>query len=175
VLGSTLARVTLTEYLDTSCPICEEYVVSTFPLITQGYVRSGKVKIEARVLAFVGPSSEHGRQLMLAAARQDKAWQLAELIYHNQGAEASAWLTDDVARALAAKIPGLAVDKLLADAKSSAVTTEAARLDAEAKRDGVSGTPTFVLTTPDGTRHLLGSGSPGFEPFQKAFDKALAG
>ncbi len=175
VLGNTLARVTLTEYIDTSCPVCQEYVLNTFPLITQNYVRSGKVKIEARVLAFVGPSSGRGRELLLAAAKQNKAWQLAELIYHNQGNETTTWLTDDVARTLAVEIPGLDVDKLFADAKSSAVTNEAAQMDAEAQSDGASGTPTFALTTPDGVRHLLGAGNPGLRPFQNAFDRALAG
>jgi protein-disulfide isomerase len=62
-------------------------VVNVFPSISQEFVRTGKVRIEARVLAFVGPSSGRGRQLLLAAAEQNKAWQLAELIYHNQGDE----------------------------------------------------------------------------------------
>jgi protein-disulfide isomerase len=175
VLGNPLARVTLTEYIDTSCPVCQNYVLTTFPALSQQYVRTGKVKVEARVLAFVGPSSERGRQLLLAAAKQNKAWQLAELLYHNQGDETTEWLTDDFARRLAAKVPGLDVSKLFTEATSSAVRTESAEMDTEAKSDGIDGTPTFVLTTPDGTRHLLGSGSPGAQPFRSAFDKALQG
>jgi hypothetical protein len=46
-------------------------------------------------------------------------------------------------------------------------------MDAEASDDQVGGTPTFVLTTPDGKRHLLGSGNPGLQPFQKALNRAL--
>ena len=175
VLGSPLAKVTLTEYIDTSCPICQDYVLNTFPSIAQNYVRSGKVKIEARLLAFVGPSSSFGRTLMLAAAKQNRAWQLAELLYHNQGDETTAWLTDGLARTLAAKVPGLDVGQLFTDAQSSAVTQEAAQMDAEAQSDGVRGTPTFVLTTPDGTRHLLGAGNPGYGAFESTFQKALAG
>jgi protein-disulfide isomerase len=174
-LGNQLARVTLTEYIDTSCPICEDYVLGTFPGITQSYVRTGKVKVEARVLAFVGPSSTRGRQLLLAAAKQNKAWQFAELVYHNQGDETTDWLTDAVARSFAAKISGLNVQQLITDADSASVQAEASQMDAEAQSDGVRATPTFVLTTPDGTRHLLGAGSPGIEPFRQAFAKALAG
>jgi protein-disulfide isomerase len=174
VLGNPQARVTLTEYIDTSCPICRDYVVDTFPAISQAYVRTDKVKIEARVLAFVGPSSERGRQLVLAAAKQNKAWQLIELIYHNQGGETEDWLTDDVARALASKIPGLDVTKLFDDATGASVRSEAEEMDGEAQADQVSGTPTFVLTTPDGKRHMLGAGNPGLQPFRTALDKALA-
>ncbi len=175
VLGNPLAKVTLTEYIDSSCPICKDYVLTTFPGISQAYVQTGKVKIEARVLAFVGPSSGRGRQLLLAAAKQNKAFQLAELVYHNQGDETTDWLTDAVARTFAARISGLDVQRLFTDADSASVQAEAARMDAEADSDHVGGTPTFVLTTPDGTRHLLGSGSPGIEPFRRAFAKALAG
>ncbi len=175
VLGNPLARVTLTEYLDTSCPICRDYVLDTFPTVSQSYVRTGKVKIEARVLDFVGPSSPYGRRLVLAAAKQNKAWQLVELIYHNQGDESKDWLTEDYARVLAAKIPGLDAQKLLDDASSASVASQGRRMDDEASRDQVRGTPTFVLTTPDGRRHLLGAGNPGIQPFRSALDRALAG
>ena len=174
VLGDPKAKIVLTEYIDTSCPVCKDYVGTTFPAIVKRYVRPGKVKIESRVMAFVGPSSTRGRQLLFAAARQDKAWQLAELLYHNQGDETTAWLTDDLARALAAKVPGLNVDTLFADASSAGVQTEAAAADSEAQADSISGTPTFVLTTKDGKRHLLGSGNPGVAPIVKALDHALA-
>ena len=175
VLGNPLARVTLTEYIDSSCPICKDYVLTTFPGISQNYVRTGKVKVEARVLAFVGPSSKRGRQLLLAAAKQNKAFQFAELVYHNQGDETTDWLTDAVARSFASRISGLDIRQLFTDADSPSVQAEAVQMDEEAQSDRVGGTPTFVLTTPDGTRHLLGSGSPGIEPFRQAFAKALAG
>ena len=174
VLGNPLARVTLTEYVDISCPICRDYVVTTFPQVVQGYVRSGKVKVEARVLDFLGPSSPRGRQLVLAAARQGKAWQMIELLYRNQGDETQDWLTDDLARAIAAKIPGLNVAKLLEDTSSNTVGEQATQMDVQAQTDQVNGTPTFVLTTPDGQRHLLGAGNPGFSAFKSAFDRALS-
>ena len=175
VLGNPQAKVTLTEYIDTSCPICRDYVLATFPAIVKQYVRPGKVKVEARVLAFVGPSSARGRELVLAAARQDNAWKLTELDYHNQGDEQTAWLTDVVARAFAAKVPGLNIDTLFTDAKSAGVQAEAAAMDAEAQTDGVTGTPTFVLTTPDGKRHGLGVGAYPFSAFVTALDRALKG
>lgn len=175
VLGDPKAKIVLTEYIDTSCPICKDYALTTFPTIVKRYVRTGKVKIESRVLAFVGPSSTRGRQLLLAAARQNKARQFAELVYHNQGDETTAWLTDDVARALVAKVPGLDVDKLFGDAEGLPVANQATSMDSQAQTDGVNGTPTFVLTTKDGKRHLLGSGSPGVAAFAKALDHALAG
>jgi len=175
VLGSPTARVTLTEYLDTSCPICQDYALNTFPTLSQQYVRGGKVKIEARVVSFVGPSSSRGRDLVLAAARQNKAWQMLELLYQNQGNEADSWLTDDLVRALAAKIPGLDVDQLLKDANSDSVQSEGVKMDHEMQSDSVSGTPTFFLTTPDGKRHFLTTGTYPPSAFAEKLDQALNG
>jgi protein-disulfide isomerase len=174
VLGNPDAKVTLTEYIDTSCPVCKNYVLGTFPTVSQKFIRTGKVKLDARVLAFVGASSPRGRQLVLAAAKQNKAWQLAELLYQNQGDETQDWLTDDLAQTLAKKVPGLDVSKLFTDASSASVAAEAATADSEANADGVQGTPTFVLTTKDGRRHMLGTGSPGYAPFARALNHALA-
>jgi len=173
-IGNPLARVTLTEYVDTSCPICKEYVLSSFPTVSADYVRTGKVKIEARIVAFVGPSSARGRELVIAAARQSKAWQFLELLYQNQGNETQNWLTDDLARALGAKIPGLNVDKLMTDASSADTLTETVRMDKQMREDSVTATPTFLLTTPDGKRHLLGAGFAPASSFAQAFDKALS-
>ena len=173
VLGNPLARVTFTEYVDTSCPICQEYVLNTFPTLSSEYVRTGKVKVEARVLAFVGPSSPRGRDLVLAAAKQGKAWQLLELLYQNQGDETKTWLTDDLVRRLAARIPGLDAARLLKDADSAAVGTQADSMDSEAQSDQVQATPTFFLTTPDGKRHYLTAGNYPPSAFAQKFDLAL--
>jgi protein-disulfide isomerase len=173
-LGNPQARVVLTEYIDTSCPICRDYVIGTFPTVSTNYIRTGKVRVEARPVAFVGPSSARGRQIVLAAARQDRAWQMLELLYENQGDETQEWLTDPLVRSLASKIGGLDVDRLLRDADSAAVQQQADELDTDMRDDGVNATPTFVLTTPDGTRHLLGSGNSPPEAFATAFDRALA-
>jgi protein-disulfide isomerase len=173
VLGNPFARVTLTEYIDTSCPVCQAYVTSTFPAIASQYVRTGKVKVEARIVAFVGPSSARGRELVIAAARQNKAWQMLELLYENQGNETEPWLTDSFARAVAARIPGLSVAQLFRDAASGAVAAEVAKMEGYQKTDGVDATPTFVLTTPDGKRHLLGTGLFSPSAFASTFDRAL--
>ena len=130
--------------------------------------------MQLRLVDFVGVSSPRGRALVLAAAQQNKAWQLLDLLYQNQGDETQDWLTDDFARAIAAKVPGLDVDKLFADADSSAVASAAASMDSEAQDAGVRGTPTFFLTTPDGKVHLLTEGTAPASAFAEKLDQALA-
>jgi len=174
VLGDPLARVGMTEFADTSCPACQRYTLDTFPTLSAQYVRTGKVRMELRLVDFVGPSSPRGRELVLAAAKQNKAWQLLDLLYQNQGDETTNWLTDDVARSIASKVPGLDVDKLFTDAGSAAVADQGTSMDAEAQSAGVKGTPTFFLTTPDGKVHLLSEGGGTPSQFAEQLDRALS-
>ena len=104
---------------------------------------------------------------------QQHGWSMLELLYQNQGNETQSWLTDSLARRLGARIPGLDVDKLIPDASGNAVASEASRMDQLMQTDGVSATPTFVLTTVDGKRHLLGAGNFPPSTFASTFDRAL--
>ncbi|HTQ45744.1 MAG TPA: thioredoxin domain-containing protein, partial [Polyangiaceae bacterium] len=72
VLGSAFAPVTMVEYIDLQCPICQEFETTVMPNIIPKYVRTGKVKVEVRPWAFIGPDSARGQAAMLAAAQQNK-------------------------------------------------------------------------------------------------------
>ena len=62
VLGAANAPVTLVEYADPQCPYCAQWALGALPTIVQEYVRSGKVRIELRPLAFIGADSRAGCQ-----------------------------------------------------------------------------------------------------------------
>ena len=97
VLGSPKAPVTVVEYVDLQCPFCQEFETKAMPTLLSRYVRSGKVKIEARPIAFIGPDSERGRAGALAAAEQNRLFNYMQLLYLNQGTENTGWLDDAMA------------------------------------------------------------------------------
>jgi protein-disulfide isomerase len=144
-LGSPTAKVTMVEYIDLQCPFCQQFDTQVFPDIVSTYVRTGKVKVEARVLDFIGPDSGLGRKAMIAAGNQNRAFNYAEVLYFNQGTENTGWLNEDMIASAAASIPGLDVAKLLADRSSSAVAQTAASFDADGTRDKISATPTVLV------------------------------
>ena len=72
VLGSPTAPVTLVEYVDLQCPYCQQFETQVMPTVIERYVRSGKLKVDARVLAFIGPDSLRGQSAAIAAGQQDK-------------------------------------------------------------------------------------------------------
>jgi len=171
-LGKPNAPVTLVEFADVQCPFCAQWSVDTLPGLIEGYVKSGKLRIEMRPLVFIGPNSEQGARAVLAAAQQNKGWNAAELFYTNQGTENSGWITDDFIAALARSIPGIDREKMLADLDSQAVSDA---LDASVKAGAnVTATPTFLIGKTGGELHGLGNRTLEAAPFQKAIDKLLA-
>jgi protein-disulfide isomerase len=149
ILGDTTARVTLIEYADPQCPGCRYYTEEMFPAIVKEYVRPGKVKTEFRGYPFIGPDSVKGYRFLLAAARQNRLWQLQEALYRYQGGENDGWLTDDLLRERAAEIRGLNVNQLFSDAEDPQLVQEAESAAGEAQSAGIPGTPTFFIQIGD--------------------------
>ena len=57
VLGKASAPVTMVEYIDLQCPVCRAFETEVMPTIAERYVRTGKLKVVARPIAFIGPDS----------------------------------------------------------------------------------------------------------------------
>ena len=174
-LGSSSAPVTLVEYIDLQCPFCQQFETQVLPDIVNEYVRTGKVKIEARVLDFIGPDSRRGRNAMIAAGLQDKAFNFAELLYDNQGTENTGWLSDSMVAKAAESIPGLNPRQLFAAQDSAAVAQEAAALDDDASAANVTGTPTLFVGKSGTSRKQVPLASPTDEAtLVQAIKAALA-
>jgi protein-disulfide isomerase len=173
VLGSPNARVTLIEYADPQCPGCRAYTEDFFPTVVDAYVRPGKLDTEFRGFPFIGSDSVKGYRFFLAAAEQNKLWNLQETMYRNQGSENSGWITDDLIRELAAQIPGLDVEKLFADAGSADVVQEADGAGAKAQAAGIKGTPTLLVKIGDQDPYMIQVAT--VEQLRAALDDALAG
>ena len=173
-VGREDAPMTLVEYADLQCPYCAQWAAGTLPALLEEYVRAGKLRIEFRGLAFIGPDSETALRTAVAAGRQGKLWQAVELLYANQGAENSGWVTDDLIATLTASIPGLQARRLAADRHSAAVDTEIAKAQAQAQAANVRGTPAFAIgRTGRGLRLLqVTSLEPG--QFRAAIEAILA-
>jgi protein-disulfide isomerase len=144
-LGWPFAPVTMVEYIDLQCPFCQEFETQVFPDILKKYIRAKKLKVELRPLDFIGPDSSRGRNALIAAAKQNKAYEFAELLYFNQKTENTGWLNDAMVGQAAASIPGLQVAKLLSERSSASTSSQAKGFDAQQSADQVTGTPTLFV------------------------------
>lgn len=163
-LGWPFAPVTLTEYIDLQCPICQEFETQVFPDILTKYIRTKKVKVVMKPWAFIGPDSFRAQDVTLAAAKQNLAFNYAAVLYDNQQTENTGWLTDQMLYNIAASVPGLKIDPLFTERKSAAVKAQASQVAADAKAQQVSGTPTIFLTK--------GPGKPVQVPMANGLDEA---
>lgn len=160
LLGSPNAPVRLIEYIDLQCPYCDEFETQVMPSIVSQYVRPGKLQIEARPLAFIGPDSIRGRAAMIAAGLQSKAFDFAQILYDNQQTENTGWLSQGMVEQAALSIPGMNVQKLVTDQSSSYASSQAKTFDSEASTAGVHETPTLYLQKGNGTPKLVNITSP---------------
>jgi protein-disulfide isomerase len=144
-LGDPTAPATLIEFADLQCPFCADFANDELPGVIDSYVRDGRLRLELRLLAFIGPDSERARQFANAAALQDRMWNYTERLFRDQGPENSGWATNQFLTGQAQETPGLDVAQLqqdLASPQAEALTRQAERL---ARRLGVEGTPAFYL------------------------------
>jgi protein-disulfide isomerase len=176
VLGSQSAPVTLVEYIDLQCPYCQQFETQAVPSLIGSYVRTGKVKIEARPIAFIGPDSQRGRLAAIAAGEQNKLFNFAQILYLNQGTENTGWLSAQMVASAAASIPGLDVSRLLAGSNSDAAKTQAGTYDQQAAKDSVQATPTILVGKSGGTLRPVALTSPtDSQSVASAINAALTG
>jgi protein-disulfide isomerase len=173
VLGSPDAPVTLVEYADLQCPYCAQWALSTLPELVRDYVRSGKLRVEFRGLAFVGPDSDKALRAALAAGRQDRLWDVVELLYANQEAENSGWVDEDLLARIAGSVSDLDAQQFAADRGLPALGREMAKTRAHARAGGVRGTPAFELGRTGTRLRALEISSLGREQFKAAIDALL--
>jgi protein-disulfide isomerase len=174
VLGKPTAPVTMIEYVDLQCSACRAFESEIMPSVIPKYVRSGKVRVEARPIVVIGPDSERGVRGALAAGEQDRLFNFAQIIYYNQGPENGGWLTDQMLQDAAASIPGLDVPAFLQAIHSSGVRTREQRFNQEANADAVSGTPTLLVGKTGGKLHEVTPGVvPSVAQLSAALDRSL--
>jgi protein-disulfide isomerase len=173
-IGSKSAPVTMIEYVDLQCPYCRQFELAVMPTLISRYVRTGKLRIDTRPIAFIGPDSVSGREAMVAAGHQSKLYNFMQLLYLNQGAENSGWIDDELITAVAASIPALNVPRVLSERDSDAVAAETTKFDEQAQADGVNSTPTIYIGRTGKTPKLVRLTSPEDEAsIVKAIENAL--
>jgi protein-disulfide isomerase len=143
-LGRPSAPVTLVEFVDLQCPFCARWDRNALPTIVRKYVRPGKVRIVFSGLTVIGPGSLTALRTVLAAGRQNRLWNVVELLYLNQGRENSGWVTTPFLRRVGGMVAGLDVDRMLSDRRSAAVEAQRTAASSLAAAAGVRETPSFA-------------------------------
>jgi protein-disulfide isomerase len=167
-LGDPNAKVTLVEYADLQCPYCARWSTQTLPVLVDEYVRTGKVRVVFRGLAFLGPDSVKALRTAVAAGRQNRLWDVVEGLYYRQEAENSGWVTE-------AMLHEVAGHRAIAGSVAPWVDRELTKSAQAAQAAGVAGTPGFQIGRTGGPLELVQVDSLGPEGLRPAIESALAG
>jgi len=156
-LGNANAPVTMTYYGDLKCPVCQAFTLQGgFSQLVSQDVRSGKVKVVYNAFCTAtcsGPDPNEfplQQAAALAAGRQNKFWQFAELFYHEQGDETNAYVTESYLDGLARQVTGLNFAAWKSARNDPNLTAEVTSQQNTGRTIGVSGTPTLIFKGPKG-------------------------
>ena len=170
-LGAQDAPVTVVEFADYQCPFCLRFAKTTYPLLKQKYIDTGKVRWVALNLPL--PFHKDARKAAQAAhcaGEQDKLWEMRDILFRNP----QRLNTEN----LPAHAETLSLDM---DAFNSCLQSDRhlAEIDQDAKDAkavNLTGTPSFIIGKSTGNQ-ITGQVVIGAQPlnvFDAAIDKALA-
>jgi protein-disulfide isomerase len=172
-LGRADAPVTIVEFADPQCPYCKQYTLDEMPKVVQDEVRTGKAKMELRLLTFIGPDSITAAQVINAAGNQNLLWNTADLMYRNQGEENSGYVTDAFLNSIVKGAGGDAA-KAQKDAATPAVQAQIGAARTLASRYNVTGTPTILVGPSDGDLRADPESAPTAAGIARLVDAAAA-
>jgi protein-disulfide isomerase len=84
--GSAGAAITVYEMSDFQCPYCRMHALQTFPELERDYVATGKVRwvFINFPLTSIHANAEPAAEVALCAGRQDKFWEVHDVLFRTQ-------------------------------------------------------------------------------------------
>ncbi|MGB3407302.1 MAG: DsbA family protein [Jannaschia sp.] len=146
MLGDPNAPVKVVEYASFTCPHCASFHADTFKAFKAEYIDTGKVHFTYREVFF----DRYGlwASMIARCAGPDRYFGVADLIYQSQGE----WARQGDATAVADSLKRIGLTAGLEQAELDACLQDAATAEglyswyqANAARDGVRSTPTFLI------------------------------
>lgn len=172
-LGDPEAPLLLVEFADLQCPYCKQFAATSWPNIVQRYVRTGKVRMELRLMDFLGPDSGKASKAMMAAAQQNRLWDASMRFYDVQGQENSGYVTDRFLRTVFGGIRGFDVARAMRERNSPQIRDDLAAVHSLQSRYAVTSTPTVLIGTDVNDLTLVSEGVPSEEQLAQAINKQL--
>lgn len=161
-LGAGDAPVQLVEYVDAQCPFCaDELLDKDFKRVVNDFIKSGKLNIRLVPLGALGKDSPAGAAAIIQASRENKAWQALYLLYANQGEE-DTWINKNILGSIRKNV-AVAQPTVQVQQKDEKMSL---KLFEEAKKIGVSGTPSFWLSRDGNLVKEVGFGSISYKGFR---------
>jgi protein-disulfide isomerase len=151
-IGDANAPVVMAFWFDYQCPFCKQFETTVTPQLYDTYVKTGKLKIVFKDFQFLGNDSTTDAEFARAmwAVYPDKFYDWYKAMFVAQDEEGDKGFGNlDSVKALTAKIPGVDVNKVVANMNANKAQYDAALAAdrQEAQTMGISGTPAAIIGT----------------------------
>jgi len=172
--GKVSAPITIIDFSDFQCYLCNRFVKNTEPLVNQSYIQTGKVALVFNHLPNRGFDSMGAALAAQCTNDQGKFWQFHNLLYSNQKAIDSGWVSKENLKNFASQIPGLDIkrfDRCFDSEKYKSFVQKEIEL---ALSFGFKETPSFIVENSNGSSQETMSGALPFESFKAVIDKKIS-
>lgn len=171
LLGDASAKITIIEFGDFQCHQCNNWLHKTRPQIYENYIKPGKANLVFVDLAFLGKDSPKAAQAAYCAEDQGKYWEYHNMLYDSQEPQIDGgWASNERLKAFAFDI-GLNMSLFEECLDSNKYEKRVQFNINQAKSNGVTGTPTFILVGPN-AQNKIGGAQP-YEVFQNTLDSMI--
>jgi protein-disulfide isomerase len=173
-LGNVSAPITIIDFSDFQCYLCNRFVKNTEPLINETYIQTGKVALVFGHLPNRGLDSMGAALAAQCTNDQGKFWQFHNLLYSNQKPIDSGWVSKENLKNFALQIPGL-------DTKEFDYCFDSGKYKSFIQKDmdlalsfGFRETPSFIVENSNGSDREILSGALPFESFKTVIEKKMS-
>jgi protein-disulfide isomerase len=173
-LGNVSAPITIIDFSDFQCYLCNRFVKNTESLINETYIQTGKVALVFGYLPNRGVDSMGAALAAQCTNDQGKFWQFHNLLYSNQKPIDSGWVSKENLKNFALQIPGL-------DTKHFHCCFDSEKYKSFIQKDidlalsfGFRETPSFIVENSNGSDREILSGALPFESFKTVIEKKIS-
>lgn len=171
LLGDPSSKITIVEFGDFQCHQCYNWFHNTRPLIYENYIKTGKANLVFVDLAFLGKDSPKAAQAAYCAEDQGKYWEYHETLYVSQESQIDGgWASDERLKAFAFNL-GMDMDLFNSCMDSNKYEKRVQFNTNQAKSNGATGTPTFIIVSQTGQEKLVGAQP--YDVFKNVMDSMI--
>jgi protein-disulfide isomerase len=174
ILGNVSAPITIIDFSDFQCYLCNRFVKNTEPLINQTYIQTGKVALVFGHLPNRGLDSMDAALAAQCTNDQGKFWEFHNLLYSNQKPIDSGWVSKENLKNFASRIPGLDIKQFDSCFDSEKYKSFVQKDIDLALSFGFRETPSFIVENSNGSNPEMLSGALPFESFKAVIDKKIS-
>jgi protein-disulfide isomerase len=168
ILGSESAKITIVEFGDYQCHQCYNWFHNTKDSVVENYIETGKANLVFVDLAFLGRDSPKAAAASYCAEEQGKYWEYHNQLYNYQEGVDSGWANSERLKAFASDL-NLDMELFESCLDSGKFNKRVQFNTLEAKKQGATATPTFVIVDSEGQEHKIVGAQP-YSVFKNVLD-----